>query len=468
LEAFFRLSESKPQPATLTALRKAVREDNPVTLTKLALLALNRAEDSDSETLTKALKHPDPQVRRLAVMGLKADKTDDPSPMVRYESLKLAGTCDKAVEAFQDTSGHVALLAVDKLGELGCSPEPLQKLASGSDNWRLGSRALVSLAKVNPQQAQKHLPRYAAHEIWQARVYAASAAKILKDEDVLARLVRDEHPNVVAAALVDPEDAVRVLSSSHYGLLVTAARRLEGWPDGASAVPNLLGALERVSAEERATSRDPRRQMLLRLREFGGAEIANRLQPLLSDFDPVIAKLAADIISEKVGVSVEPKTLRFETGPLPEQSYIAALSGARARIKMREAGTLTLELLPEEAPVTVAAFARLAEKGYYDGLTFHRVVPNFVIQGGSPGANEYVGTADYLRDELGLLSHVRGTVGISTRGRDTGDSQIFINLVDNYRLDHNYTVLARVVDGMEAVDAVLEGDVIESIEIFRR
>jgi cyclophilin family peptidyl-prolyl cis-trans isomerase len=110
----------------------------------------------------------------------------------------------------------------------------------------------------------------------------------------------------------------------------------------------------------------------------------------------------------------------------------------------------------------------LAEKGYYNGLTFHRVVPNFVIQGGSPGANEFDGTAGYIRDEVGLLSHLRGTLGISTRGRDTGDSQIFVNLVDNYRLDHDYTVFARVVDGMEAVDAILEGDVFESIEILRR
>ena len=66
------------------------------------------------------------------------------------------------------------------------------------------------------------------------------------------------------------------------------------------------------------------------------------------------------------------------------------------------------------------------------------------------------------------LSHERGTLGISTRGRDTGDSQIFVNLVDNFRLDHNYTVFARVVEGMENVDAIQEGDVIEEILVGRR
>ena len=85
---------------------------------------------------------------------------------------------------------------------------------------------------------------------------------------------------------------------------------------------------------------------------------------------------------------------------------------------------------------------------------------NFVLQGGSPGANEYSGDAAYTRDELGLLSHWRGTVGTSTRGRDTGDGQIFINLVDNLRLDHDFTVFGEVVRGMRSVDVVSEGDVI--------
>ena len=90
-----------------------------------------------------------------------------------------------------------------------------------------------------------------------------------------------------------------------------------------------------------------------------------------------------------------------------------------------------------------------------------------MIQGGRPGANEYVGTPGYIRDEVSTLSHERGTLGISTRGRDTGDSQIFVNLVDNFRLDHAYTVFARVVEGLPVVDAIQEGDVMEDISIIR-
>jgi cyclophilin family peptidyl-prolyl cis-trans isomerase len=93
-------------------------------------------------------------------------------------------------------------------------------------------------------------------------------------------------------------------------------------------------------------------------------------------------------------------------------------------------------------------------------------VPNFVVQGGSPGANEYAGAGPFTRDELGLQGNWRGTVGLSTRGRDTGDAQMFINLVDNVRLDHEYTVFAEVARGMDVVDRVLEGAVI--LRIVRR
>jgi cyclophilin family peptidyl-prolyl cis-trans isomerase len=239
----------------------------------------------------------------------------------------------------------------------------------------------------------------------------------------------------------------------------------------ASAAPVLLDTLARISAHKEATSRDPRRLLLERLREAEGVELEGfeeKLDFLLSDFDPVIAALAAEILTEKTGRRVEPLTKRLAPDPPPSRDFLLGLEGARARIEMKEAGTFTIELLPGDAPLTAAQFAKLAESGYYRGLTFHRIVPNFVIQGGSPGANEYVGTPGYLRDEVSILSHLRGTLGISTRGRDTGDSQIFVNLVDNYRLDHNYTVFARVIEGMENVDAIQEGDVFEDIVIERR
>ena len=129
-------------------------------------------------------------------------------------------------------------------------------------------------------------------------------------------------------------------------------------------------------------------------------------------------------------------------------------------------GEIMIELFSKELPITTGSFLSLVDEGYFDGLTFHRWEPNFVIQGGSPGANEYAGDGPYTRDEVGLVPHWRGTVGLSTRGHDTGDAQIFINLINNVRLNHDYTIFGLVVEGMEdVVDLVVEGDVIARAEV---
>ena len=133
---------------------------------------------------------------------------------------------------------------------------------------------------------------------------------------------------------------------------------------------------------------------------------------------------------------------------------------------MARGGAIHVRLLPWQAPTNAVRLLRLAREGALDGLTLHRVVPNFVLQGGSPGANEYAGHGGFTRDEVGLASNWRGTVGLSTRGRDTGDGQLYLNLVDNLRLDHDYTVYGVVIAGMEVADAVLEGDVIERVEVL--
>jgi cyclophilin family peptidyl-prolyl cis-trans isomerase len=136
-------------------------------------------------------------------------------------------------------------------------------------------------------------------------------------------------------------------------------------------------------------------------------------------------------------------------------------------ITIRGRGRIELALLPDVAPAAVHTFSTLATAGRYNGTTWHRIVPNFVVQGGSPGADEYDPTTPYfMRDEVGARN-VRGTFGISTRGRDTGDGQLYINLVNNQRLDHDYTVFATTVRGLDVLDAIQEGDVIESVTIRR-
>ena len=147
---------------------------------------------------------------------------------------------------------------------------------------------------------------------------------------------------------------------------------------------------------------------------------------------------------------------------------MALALGAERRLRVTLApssggGSFVVRLRGDVAPMMAARILALARRGYYNGLTWHRVEHDFVIQGGSPGANEYVGLPQFLRDELGTVPHVRGTVGMSTRGHDTGDAQWFVNLRDNLRLNRDYTIFGEVVEGIDVVDGVLEGDVIASI-----
>ena len=159
-----------------------------------------------------------------------------------------------------------------------------------------------------------------------------------------------------------------------------------------------------------------------------------------------------------------PAPLRRRYPYQPPASALMSLP-SEAFLQLEE-GTVMLRLLPDVAPVTVARFAALATQGYYNGLTFHRIVPNFVVQGGSPGANDYAGAKRFMRDEIGPQGvHVRGAVGMSTRGTDAGDGQFFIDLVDLPHLDRTHTVFAYVTQGMDYVDRLLEGGKIVRVTV---
>jgi cyclophilin family peptidyl-prolyl cis-trans isomerase len=157
---------------------------------------------------------------------------------------------------------------------------------------------------------------------------------------------------------------------------------------------------------------------------------------------------------------------------LPPSAVSLAL-GADVRVRVTMApssgsGSFVVRLRGDAAPMTAARILVLVRQGYYNGLTWHRVEPDFVIQGGGPLNNEYSGYRHYFRDELSSVSHLRGTVGMSTRAHDTGDAQWFVNLRDNPRLDHDYTVFGEVVTGMDVVDGILEGDIISNMSPVTR
>lgn len=475
LESLFRLN-SKPQrqPAasTVAALHEAFANNRAANreeeIRELILLTMHAVGDRDAATMKSAVVDPSPQVRRLAVRDTQT-WVHDSSPIVRYEALRAAPSCDRAAAAVDDANEYVALAAVDLLGSLKCGAGLLTPLVSSGRSWRIRAHALLALAATDPARARDGIARMVANPTWQVRVYVAKAARIVNDSAVLARLARDENPNVAIAAMTTTDEATWALRSEHSGLILAGAQRLKDAPDLTTRLPQLISAFNRLTAGGTMTVRDPRVALLTRIGEVEDRSTDGLLREALHDRDPAIAALAARILTTRTGAAVAPQTTRLPVPSIPPAEYIRGLADATARITMRGLGTITVDLLTDEAPVTVAAFAQLVRAGQYNGLTFHRIEPNFVIQGGSPGADEFDGCSrEFLRDEVGFARNARGTIGISTRGRDTGDAQVFFNLVDNFRLDRNYTVLAEVRDGLAVMDRVQEGDVIERIEIIRQ
>ena len=507
VEVLFRRQTKLATPSedTIVELRGIVinrRREYPPQARVTAMIALMAARGVDAEALRVAANASSSeaesvllQLRRLAAVALAgagapvapSERTEllttllgDRATIVRVEALRAWGrqevrvnSCQRIYDALKDPSTSVVLAAIDALAE-SCKDDvnamdrlTIEARTPPENEWHLASHALVGLARIAPRRVLiPLLGSHIQHPTWQVRMYAARAAALTDEVSALERLAYDREDNVREAALASlrrlkGDEAeiyfVNALQEPDYQLLRTAANELKGAKPTPQLASGLMAALLRVTAERKDTSRDTRLALLDRLREIGGEDQAGALTPLLRDYDIQISRAAAALIQQWTG-----KPQEMDPQPLPRPAPLSTTETRPARVKMKNGKTFSIALRSDVAPLTVSRFVQLAHDGYYNGLTFHRVVPNFVIQGGSPGANEYAGDDLYMRDEIGNVSNSRGTVGLSTRGRDTGDAQFFINLVDNPRLDFEYTVFG-TADPMDVVDGIVEGDTIESI-----
>jgi cyclophilin family peptidyl-prolyl cis-trans isomerase len=458
------------------------------------MMALTAAGDRDYATLRLAAADPDWQVRRLVAAGLSLSNPEmaslgnalasDPVFLVRYEFLSAASRlatqtreCAPIVPFFNDSSPIVVMRAMDALAttctDLDEVVRVLGELAdglrhSGENSWHIPSRALSTLARLRPAEARTRMSVALEHLAWQVRAAAAAMTVGLADESTAATLALDREPNVQTAALdalsqmqsrkVVPLAIAAIKTGNDYQLLRKAALVLKDLPAEAKADASeaLLGALERLTGHQIDASSAARIAMLERLAQTLTLSRTSDLVAYVRDYDDDVSVAARRAYGLLTHSAPEPGP---RWGRYPFQPTPAALSALPAEAELQlEDGTVRMQLLPDVAPVTVARFAALVARGYYKGRTFHRVIPNFIVQGGSPGANDYASTTRYMRDEVGPQAvHVRGAVGMSNRGIDKGDGQFFIDIVDLPHLDRNYTVFAYVTSGMEFVDRLLDG-----------
>ncbi|CAM4234397.1 peptidyl-prolyl cis-trans isomerase [Corallococcus sp. ZKHCc1 1396] len=216
------------------------------------------------------------------------------------------------------------------------------------------------------------------------------------------------------------------------------AARVPGEPDLAESVAGALVALQGRAAEPR-------------LREWLAHPHAN------------VRRVAAESLTTLTGAPV--RSSRVE---LPADTYRppAAPPGTTLTLRTRK-GDITV-LLDPDAPLTGGNLVALAKRGYFRGITFHRVVPDFVAQGGDPRGDGEGGPGHSIRCEMTRRPYTRGVVGMALSGKDTGGSQFFFTHAPQPHLDGRYTVFGQVVAGMDTVDALLEGTVIDDVTVGTR
>ncbi|HVG39452.1 MAG TPA: peptidylprolyl isomerase, partial [Pyrinomonadaceae bacterium] len=203
------------------------------------------------------------------------------------------------------------------------------------------------------------------------------------------------------------------------------------------------------------------------------AEAFNTIATTLNAPDHLVRRRAVALLrtrQEPTGTVVpvfdKVQTSATRNRPADYARALARVSKSVRAVVTTDKGQFTIELLPDDAPLTVDNFVELAQRKFFDGVAFHRVVPNFVIQGGDPRGDGNGGPGYQIRCEINEVPYERGAVGMALSGKDTGGSQWFVTHSPQPHLDGGYTVFGRVVAGMEVVDRIARGDRVFGVRII--
>ncbi len=476
-----------------------------------ALYSLARLRTARGVTpLLNALQDRDPFVRAVAVRGVSRALTDsakldpqnvasrirpllaDREPQVRVNALRALATFrDSALAGsvaplVNDANVNVAVQAETTLGvlEANVGVEALRGQLT-SAVFALRRQAVIALVQADSAAGVVAAAALGGDADWRWRSVAAEAYGAARDRGRLEAQLTDADGRVVAQALQALGRIVLEGDSS----LSPRARELLGHPDPAvrSVAADLLARHPAVADVDRLVQaytraagdpfNDARLSAVSALGAIAGASADGRLVvatrfvaavPRAEDY--LVRRLAAEQLPDAAG-NWGPAT-PIATGRTEEdyrevarRYLLPALHGQplpRLTIET-DRGSLQIELLPAEAPLTVAAFLSLVDRRYFDGARWHRVVPNFVVQDGDPRGDGWGGPGFVLRDEVNPIRYETGIMGMALSGPDTGGSQFFITHTAQPHLDGTYTVFGRVTSGFTVLGAIAQGDRIRSV-----
>jgi cyclophilin family peptidyl-prolyl cis-trans isomerase/HEAT repeat protein len=461
--SFGRLNDRRAEPVLMQLLKSpgkyspsfaarglgAIRDSESVD----ALVALIQGATTPHEVVVSA-------VRALASIGdpkaaapiakLVSDSTD---PNVRIEGVRALGAlhAPEGITVVQDllTDSWPAMRAEALRSAAAIDQESFLLVLSGMDpdpQWIVRAALVDVLATLSPQIALERV------------------RSMLHDEDrrvvpsVLRALQRLKAPDAAAVALAqlkEPDFVVRGAAADVIGALKP--------PEGIDALAAALSLAQGDAAL------DARASMLSAMAEYGGPRAIDAVKEALKDKDWALRVRALDLLAKLDPAGDYRDAIRPAPGtPIAAYSdpqLIAPAYSPRVFIETAK-GTIEFELAVLDAPQTSRNFMTLARKGFFNGLQIHRVVPNFVVQDGDPRGDGDGGPGYTIRDELNERPFLRGTVGMALSWRDTGGSQFFIAHSPQPHLDARYTVFGRVVNGMEVVDRIQQGDTIVRVRVW--
>ncbi len=467
-------------------LRKLLTTDPDANVRANAARVLGATEDSESfaALLARATSDADSRVRVSAIRALatlkdpRAAETLLKRPVAdTNEVLEIAVTVGRLLAQKDDAGAMNWLLkAGEKLNHTAPEIEiALVRIAPSTYlsyleqqtnpmNWRTASAIAAGLGEVaalpDSVKAKPELSARAESLLRKLLAYQSTGQAVPDVLRALAAFKPKDLTAILLAHLQKPDVIVRGTAADLLGDLppsdeITRAL-IAAWPQTKEDSLNdaALSILDSLSKQKNGVLQEPDR-------------VSEPFKDALGVPDHLIRRRAASLLQAKTGgdFSIHVGYVQTKNTEADYRRALGRIGRTVRAVVTTSKGSFTIELLPGEAPLTVDNFVQLARRNYFQGVTIHRVVPNFVIQDGDPRGDGNGGPGYSIRCEINQVPYDRAVLGMALSGKDTGGSQWFVTHAPQPHLDGGYTVFGRVVTGMNVVDKIVRGDVVKSVII---
>ena len=386
---------------------------------------------------------------------------------------------------FQDQNSQVVVAALQGVAVFKTQVTPgsdilpfVLNFAQSHESLWVQKNALSTLVALNAEIARpliEEILKDASSPLYTSAISGLGLIAKPEDGTFLLTLLESEKTDVVIAALESLASLETTMASSlnlqnavTAGLVLKDSRAICSAADIATkwqlkgSLPQFVEAFENATQEDRA---DLRICVLNLLGELGSEADVPFLEKTIGDNIVQVSQAAFDA-AKKITQTTPSTSVTVHSRLSHPTPSLKEVRGAlkSALVVTTSRGKFRIKML-SDAPLTATNIVQLAKQGFYNNLSFHRVVPHFVVQGGDPRGDGWGGPGYFIRNEPSLLAHDVGTVGIATSGKDTGGSQFFVNTATNLHLNGQYTLFAKVTDGMDVVNRLEEGDRILKVEV---